>query len=204
MEYALACLLGYFLGCLSPAKLVSLIKGVDLKKNGSGNLGASNTTMLLGWKWGIAVGVCDFFKGVLAVVILLRIYPYETAAAALCGTAAVMGHIFPFYMDFKGGKGFATLIGVICGFNFWVALAFGVVIISIAYITDYIVIGTMLTIVGYPVWLLASTGNIPAFLMTLPITVVVFIKHLPNLKRMASGTEFKASDAAAGKDRIGQ
>lgn len=202
MEYLLAVLLGYFLGCLSPSKLVSMLKGVDLKKNGSGNLGASNTTMLLGWKWGILVGVCDFFKGVFAVVILLSIYPYEIAAAALAGTAAVMGHIFPFYLDFKGGKGFATLIGVICGFNFWVALVLGIIIISVAKLTDYIVIGTMITIVAYPVYMIVSTGNVPAFLMTLPITVVMFIKHLPNVKRMLNGTEFKASDAAAGKDRI--
>ncbi len=198
----LALLLGYFLGCFNTAKVVSMIKKVDLQSAGSGNLGASNTVMLIGWKWGLFVGVMDFLKGVLAVVILRLLFPYDPAYAALAGTACVMGHIFPFYMNFKGGKGFATLIGVMCGFSFFFAVIMGVIIITVAKVTDYIVLGTMITIVAYPIYMLLTTWSILVVLATLPITAVIFVKHLPNIKRMLNGTEFKASDAAVGKDRV--
>lgn len=112
MSYILAALLGYALGCLSPAYLLARRKGFDIRSTGSQNAGASNAFITMGAKSGVAVGLCDMAKSCAAALLAAQLFPSLPGAAAVAGTAAVLGHIFPFYLKFRGGKGFAPFLGL--------------------------------------------------------------------------------------------
>ena len=117
MKYFICILLAYLIGSLSPSALLAKIKHKNLKKEGTGNLGATNTTLVFGKMFGFLVMVLDIFKGFLAVKITAWIVPEVEWLAILAGFCAVIGHCFPFYLKFKGGKGLAAFGGVILAYN---------------------------------------------------------------------------------------
>jgi glycerol-3-phosphate acyltransferase PlsY len=110
MGYVIVIVLAYLMGCSNMALYLAKLKKQDLRGNGTGNLGASNATILMGWRAGIAVGAHDIGKSALAVILAELVFPDLPAIGALAGVASIMGHIFPFYLKFKGGKGFASFI----------------------------------------------------------------------------------------------
>ena len=112
MNYIIATFMGYLLGCSSMSFYLSKIHGVDIRSHGSKNLGASNTMILMGWKAGILVAVHDILKAALAVIFAQMLFPEVPFIGAVAGVASVYGHIFPFYLKFKGGKGFAYVTAV--------------------------------------------------------------------------------------------
>ena len=113
MSCILSGIMGYLLGCLNPAALFAKAKKIDLRKKGTGNLGATNTTIVLGKKYGVIVMLFDIFKAYLAVKLAKVLFPKAALAWLFAGGAAVVGHIYPFYMRFKGGKGLACLGGAV-------------------------------------------------------------------------------------------
>ena len=113
MQYLIAVLLGYILGSSNMAFYIAKGKKADLTAAGSGNLGASNATILLGWKAGILVGIHDIGKAALAVILARLLFPEAEYIGAAAGIAGVLGHIFPFWLKFKGGKGFASFVGMV-------------------------------------------------------------------------------------------
>lgn len=131
MEALLCTLIGYLLGCLSPAALLSKIKKKDLRKEGTGNLGATNATLVLGKGCGALVMLFDITKAFAAARLAQRLFPAFIASGMIAGGAAVVGHIYPFYMKFKGGKGMAAFAGMILGTDplmFIVLFAFSLVL----------------------------------------------------------------------------
>ena len=153
MEYILTILGAYLIGCSNLALYLARMKRVDLRAGGSGNLGASNATVMLGWRSGIAVALHDIGKSALAVIVAKAIFPEAAHIGAVAGVASVLGHIFPFYLKFKGGKGFASYFGMTLALNWKFALVIAVLVLLVTVITDYIVAGTTLTIVSVPVYL---------------------------------------------------
>ena len=151
MQYVIAAVLGYLLGCSNMAFYLAKIKKADLTKAGTGNLGASNATVLLGWKAGILVAVHDAGKALLAVLLAAWLFPGTENIGALAGIASVLGHIFPFYLKFRGGKGFASYIGMTIALNWKLALCVLAAVVLVTLITDYIVCGTVTTLVAVPV-----------------------------------------------------
>ena len=117
MEYTATILLSYLLGSSSMSWYLSKIKKVNLRAGGSGNLGASNAVALMGWKAGILVGVHDIGKSILAVLLAQMLFPSVEYIGAVAGVSSVLGHIFPFYLKFKGGKGFASYLGMTIALN---------------------------------------------------------------------------------------
>ena len=111
MEYLLTILGGYLLGCSNMALYLSVIKKVDIRAGGSGNLGASNAVILMGWGAGVLTAVHDIGKAILAVIAARMIFPELEHIGAVAGVSCVLGHIYPFYLKFKGGKGFASYLG---------------------------------------------------------------------------------------------
>ena len=106
----IAILIGYAFGCIQPAYFLGKMIGkMDIREQGSGNAGASNITAIMGWKYGVIVGLVDILKGIFAVLVVRWIYPDSPDLAYLSGIMAILGHIFPFYLKFRGGKGVATL-----------------------------------------------------------------------------------------------
>lgn len=190
---------GYLLGTSNMAYFISKLKGVDLRKGGSGNLGTSNATILLGKRIGFLVFLHDFFKAVLAVMLCKWIFPDEIYAPYIAGVACVLGHIFPFYLHFKGGKGFASLIGFMAAVDFTFALITAVLLLIISFICDWIVAGTLFTIVVLPLYLAWSTESVVIGLITLVASCCIFGKHVENLFRKVAGKEIGMRTALKNK-----
>ena len=201
VSYLLCVLIGYLLGTLNLAALLSKIKGVDLRAGGSGNLGASNTVSLMGWKPGVLVALHDIAKAALAVWLCRRLFPALPYSGVLAGVCAVLGHIYPFYLRFRGGKGFASYLGMTLMLDWHFALAIGVAILVVVLITDYIVLGTMTTVLSFPVYCAVTEGTVTALLVGLASLVIIF-KHRENLVRIANGTEIKVRSAGKGDYRV--
>lgn len=201
MHYIISILFGYLLGCSNMALYLSKINRVDVRKGGSGNLGASNVTMQLGWGAGVLTAVHDIGKSVLAVALVRMLFPEAVHADALAGVASVLGHIFPFYLKFKGGKGFASYLGMILALNWKFALVILVLVALVTIITDYIVAGTTLTILASPVYL-GITGGVMVALILCIATAVILYKHRMNYVRMYRGTEPGLRGAVRGDDRV--
>ena len=201
MEYVLIALVGYLLGTSSMAFYLSIMTKKDVRKSGSGNLGASNTMALLGWKAAVLVGVHDIGKAWLAVLLAKWIFPNVAYAGAVAGVASVIGHIFPFYLKFKGGKGLASYIGLTAGLDIRLALVIVVVVLGIMIFTDYIALGALAMVVIVPVVSLFSQGWVMALILC-AATVVMIFKHIENLVRIFRGEEMGFRGAAKGKHRL--
>jgi len=175
---------------------------VDIRSNGSGNLGASNATVLLGWGAGVVVALHDIGKAFLAVLAAKLLFPSLDYVGAAAGVAAVLGHIYPFYLKFKGGKGFASYFGMTLALNWKFALVIAVLVFLATVITDYIVAGTTLTIVAVPVYLGIAEHSIVLALILCIATAVIVYKHRMNYVRIWNGTEIGLRSVMKGKHRI--
>lgn len=203
LKYGGIILAGYLIGSSSMSFYISKFKKINLKEKGSKNLGASNTLAIIGKKAAAAVLVHDVLKSffaILAVRILLDI-PYNEVhwLLAAVGVAAVVGHIFPFYLKFKGGKGFATYIGLIFGLDWRLFLAVVALIFVVAFITDYIVSGTFSTIVAGPVYYALIQPNLRVALIVLLGSLVILWKHRENIRNLKNGKEMKIRSAFQNK-----
>lgn len=200
--YILGAIIAYLVGSLNTAFFLSKALKKDIRTGGSGNLGASNATLTLGWKWGIFVALVDILKGA-AVVMISRLvftdYEYLPYIAASC---AIAGHIFPFYLKFKGGKGFATLCGCILGYRWWLFLIAAVLIAIITLATDYIVLATLTMLISFPVYVGITNHNFIYPLILAVGSLIILIKHLPNYKRIIKKEEIGIRSSFTKKHRI--
>ena len=202
MGYLLAGLLAYLIGCSNMALYLSRLKNVNFRDKGSGNLGASNATLLLGWRAGVLVALHDAGKAFLAVLLCRWLFPNMEYVGAVGGIACVLGHIFPFYLKFKGGKGFASYIGMTFALNWKLAMAILIAAVLITVITDYIVFGTLATIISVPAYLGITRHSLILALILLVGTVVIVLKHRENFVRIAKKTEPGLRCAISGKERV--
>ena len=202
MAYILIVLAAYLMGCSNLALYISKMKQVDIRTGGSGNLGASNATALLGWRIGILVALHDIGKAALAVMLAKLYFPELPLAGAVAGVASVLGHIFPFYLKFKGGKGFASYFGMTLALNWKFALVIALLVLLVTVITDYIVAGTTLTIVTVPVYLGIAEHSVLLALTLCIATAVIVYKHRMNYVRIYKGTEIGLRSVMKGKHRM--
>lgn len=201
LRYLLAVGIGYLLGCLNLAYLLARLKGLDIRRAGTGNPGASNAMMLLGWKVGILVGLHDIGKAVLATWLCGQLFPDLSLAPVVAGVACVLGHLFPFYLGFRGGKGFASTLGMIAALNWRFALILGAAILITVLVTDYIVVGTVTTVVSYPLFCLV-TRQFWAAAIIAAVSLVILFKHRENFVRIFRGTEVGLRRANRGELRL--
>lgn len=202
MGYAIVILAAYLLGCSNMALYLSRLKHVDIRTAGSGNLGASNATILMGWYAGVAVAIHDIGKAALAVILARLCFPNLEYIGAVAGIACVLGHIFPFYLKFKGGKGFASYLGMTLALNWKFALIVLFVVLIVTLITDYIVVGTMTTIAVVPAYLGYASQSFLLTAILLVGTAVILYKHLENFQRLLNGTEIGLRSTAKGEKRM--
>lgn len=200
MQYVFIALLSYLIGCSNMAVYLAALKGVDLRAGGSGNPGASNAMILMGWKAGILVGLHDIGKAAAAVLLCEWLFPALPLAGAAAGVACVLGHMFPFYLRFRGGKGFASYLGMAFALNWRAALVILLAVIVITLVTDYIVLGTMATVISFPLYS-ALTGSYAAALLLSLASLVIIYKHRMNLVRIRRGTEIGLRSANRGDHR---
>lgn len=202
MKYILITLIGYLLGCSNMAFYISRRKHADLRSSGTGNLGASNAVVLLGWKAGILTAVHDVGKAFLAVLLAKWLFPELMYAGASAGVACVLGHIFPFWLKFRGGKGFASYWGMTLALNWKLALVIAAAVIAVTIITDYIVCGTLTTVISVPIYLGIHHSNLILALILCIATFVILYKHRENYPRILNGTEFGLSSAIKGENKL--
>ncbi len=197
----LACLaVAYAAGCVSFASLVARLHGVDVRSVGSGNPGATNVARLLGKGWGRLVLVADILKGLLPVALLAPQPPLalpdwivDHEARALLLVAAVVGHVYPVTARFAGGKGVATLIGGLLGFDWRLAACALVVHFAVRRLSGYVSLASVALAVSVPVLQLvgAGAGLAPArgLAATVGLALLVTLRHADNLGRIRAGTE---------------
>lgn len=202
MAYGIVILAAYLLGCSNMAYYIAKLKKADIRAAGSGNLGASNATILLGWRAGVLTAVHDIGKSLLAVLLAQWLFPEQPFIGAVAGVASVLGHIFPFWLKFRGGKGFASYIGMTIALNWKLALVIMAAVLIVTVITDYIVVGTMTTVLSVPVALGVLTHSIVLPLILLVATGVIIYKHRENFPRILNGTELGLRGAIRGDNRI--
>ena len=202
LAYVMAGLGAYALGCSNMAFYLSKLHKVDFRGGRSGNLGASNATILMGWKAGILVAIHDAGKALLAVLLANLLFPNLPNVGAVAGIAAVLGHIFPAPLKFRGGKGFAPYVGMTLALNWKFALVVLGIVVLVTVITDYIVVGTTTTVLMVPSYLGWAHHSFLLAGILLIGTLVILYKHRENYVRMANGTEIGLRSAAKGERRI--
>ena len=198
--YILLILLSYLLGCSNMTYYIAKLRGADMTK-GTGNLGTSNAVILMGWGSGVLAFLHDAGKAVLAVALARWLLPGQYLAECVAGVCCVLGHIFPFYLGFKGGKGFASYLGMTLMLNWKLALIIAAAVILLTLITDYLVVGTVTTVVSVPVALGFVCKSILPPLVLLIATGVILWKHRENYVRIYKGTEIGLRSTSRGEHR---
>ena len=196
MHPALALAIAYASGSLPFAWLAGRAAGVDLRQQGSGNLGATNVFRVLGWKVGLAGFVADALKGALPVLLLPpRIESTIDPAlwAIACGIAAIAGHVRPLFLRFrKGGKGVATAAGVFFALAPLPMLVTFGLFVAVVLATGYVSLGSLLSAVVLPAFLLVTQGSrAPLFVVSVIIASFVFWTHRANIGRLRRGEEHR-------------
>ena len=189
-----AVLIGYLFGCFQTSYFISkLVSKKDIREIGSGNAGASNVTSELGWKYGILTGFVDVLKAYVPTQLILYFSPgaYQPLdLMALAGTSAILGHIYPFFLDFRGGKGVACYIGMLLAIDWKIGVAVMIGLILITIITDYVSVGSISLYIIIPV-LTYTSGDYSNIVVRCAVVlfIVGMIKHWINVQRIMNGTE---------------
>lgn len=202
MQYILVIALSYLLGCSNMAVYLAKLNRVDLSAGGSKNPGASNAVILMGWRAGVLTAVHDIGKSALAVVLARLVFPDLEYIGAVAGVSSVLGHIFPFWMKFKGGKGFASYLGMTIALNWKISIVVLLMLVVITLVTDYIVAATANTIIIVPIWMGIASHSLVLALILLVGSAVIAWKHRENFVRIYKGTEIGFRKAGRGDYRV--
>jgi glycerol-3-phosphate acyltransferase PlsY len=194
----LAFVLAYLAGSIPSAVWAGkLFHGIDVREHGSGNAGATNTVRVLGWKTGIPVLLFDLFKGWLAASLPLFLdaapdsSEQMTAIQIACGMAAILGHVFPLFAGFRGGKGVATTFGVLLALQPWLTLTCAGVFLVVLLISGYVSLGSIISVIMFPV-LLMTLFHTPSLLFKIfavVVAIAVVLTHSKNISRLLKGEE---------------
>jgi len=190
--------LAYLVGAIPTGYLLARFKGVDIRKVGSGNIGATNVYRCVGKSWGIITFVLDFLKGYLPAALLPLLIqrwtgePYNASLSVLCGCLAVAGHNWPVYLRFRGGKGMATGAGALLGFAPLVMLIGFVAWLVFFLTTRYVSLSSMLAaiVIAVSAWPLYTGHELIPATLTFMCAVIIW-RHKSNLRRLLAGTEYR-------------
>lgn len=190
VQVMISAFIGYGFGCFQTAYIIGKIFGkTDIRSQGTGNAGASNVTMVLGWKYGAATAVVDILKASLAVIAVNYVYPNSKELLFTAGAFAILGHIFPVFLKFRGGKGAASLVGMLLAIDFKIAVIAILAIVIITLVIDYIALGSIAMFAVLPV----STYyfNYPLFctIIGIGLAILCLYKHKSNIERIIKKEE---------------
>lgn len=188
----LSCMiLGYLLGCVNPAFIISKIKKKNIRETGTGNLGATNIMLNFGKGFGAFVMFFDIFKTILAVSIAEIIAPVISIAGLLAGSFAVLGHMFPFYLKFKGGKGLASFGGLVLALDQTLFLALLVLGLTLMFIVNYSYVMPFSAGALFPIAYMIRTDNVYVFIISAVIGGLIIYKHYPNREKALRGEDIR-------------
>ena len=187
------CVIGYLLGNINPAFLFAMHKGYDPRVDGSGNAGASNAFILAGKLAFFMTASLDILKAFLACRLCRYLLPALPLAGQIGGVACILGHMYPAALRFRGGKGLASLGGVILSWDWRAFLVLLVLAVLLAFLTNYICFVAPTMSLLFPALYYARTHSIAAALVLLIPAVPIFMKHTENFRRIREGTEVRMS-----------
>ena len=200
LNNVIAVLLAYFIGSIPSAIWVSKwFFGVDVRDYGSNNAGATNTFRVIGRVAGFTVLFFDILKGWVSVKILTSLILYEPQSSEfinmqlVVGITAVIGHVFPIYEKFQGGKGVATLMGIILAINFSAAIGCVVIFLLIFIFTSYVSLGAIVAAIFFPIItiFIIRFESISVIYFSIFISILVILTHKPNIYRLLNKDENK-------------
>lgn len=207
MVYAiiLSFVISYLLGSLNTSVIVGKFAGVDVRTKGSGNAGMTNTLRVIGKKAAVLVFVFDFLKTIAALFVsgvIAKVFDNQnTELLEYCkyigAFGAVLGHNFPIYFGFKGGKGIVSSIAVILYLDYRIGIIIAVVCVAIMIITKYVSLGSVVGAILYPIFVIAfntdfESKTVPYYIaMSVVISLLALYRHRANIKRLLTGTESK-------------
>ncbi len=193
MHYLFSAALGYALGCISPSYILGRTKRIDLRSSGTKNLGASNAFVHFGRFWGVFVMLFDIFKAYFSVLLCRLLFPTLPLASLIGGTAAVLGHIYPVYLGFHGGKGLASFGGFVLAVSPLMFFYLLLLCLAAALITNYGCITAIFAAVIFPVLSGLYYKSLAAFFICAVCGASVFYRHTQNLHRIRNGEETRLS-----------
>lgn len=201
MKEVILIILAYLIGSIPSSVWISKsVFGIDIRDYGSGNAGATNTFRVMGSKWGTIVMISDMLKGLLAVK-LVYLIPYyvvndfaRTNFQIGLGLVAVLGHIFPIWAEFRGGKGVATLLGLVLGISPISALSCIGVFMLVLYMTRFVSLSSILAGLAFPVFILLvfNVQNETYRVFAITVALLIILTHQKNITRLLQGSESKA------------
>ena len=209
MNEILLLLIAYLLGSVSTAVLVGRrFFGIDIREYGSGSAGATDVYRVMGPKWGAIVMIADMLKGVLAVQLAFLLPDYVENEMAfqnlqtLLGLAAVVGHIFPIWADFRGGKGVATIFGMVLGISPLTAVGCITIFSLVLYLTRFVSLSSILAGISFPIFILVvfNVDNPLYRVFAITVALLVLLTHQKNIGRLLRGEEGKLP-ILKGRDR---
>ncbi len=202
LELGVKTLLSYLIGSLIGSLLLGRLRGIDIREQGSGNAGSTNALRTQGWKFAVGVLAFDIGKALLAVGVLpglaLPLVGYDAGIdsewlAVACAIAVVVGHVYPVWHEFRGGKGAATLLGTVAVLAPMALLPFLAVWLACVVVTGYVGLGTMLGVASIPLYVAyAWPGDAPLLVYGVAMALFVAYTHRANIQRMGNGTESRA------------
>lgn len=188
----IAVVISYLLGSISFSIVIAKwVKGIDIRNHGSGNAGATNTLRVLGKGPAIAVISLDIAKGIAAIWIGHGLSGGNEWIPVLCGLGAIVGHNWPIWFGFKGGKGIATTIGVLATLAFLPALYAGIIAILSIVFTRYVSLGSLLFVLLTPILIGLFFYSLPLLTVSIIICIFAFLRHRTNIAKLMNGTENK-------------
>ncbi len=189
MELIISIIIGYLLGSLSPAALISRKKHKNLREHGTGNLGATNTMLTFGLRYGVLVMLFDVIKAVCAFQLARYLFPEDPLSGLVAGLATPIGHMFPFYMRFKGGKGLAAFGGCILAYDPGMFLFLFILCVALMLITNHSAVVPMASSVLFTIFTTWKTKNLVVFLLTSCFSLIFIRRHKDNIMKIVNGDD---------------
>lgn len=186
-------LIGYFMGNINPSYIIGRIRGFDIRSRGSGNAGASNAVITMGKGVGLFSALFDIFKAAFAYILAETLFPHIKISGILSSASCIMGHIFPVFMRFHGGKGLACLGGMILAYSPPLFLTMLAAEIVVALLLDYICVVPITGSVIFTAVYAFTVGDVAGTLILAGVSFVILFRHIQNLDRIKNGTEIHFS-----------
>ena len=193
MEYFICIAIGYLIGMVNPAYLFSKLRGFDIRQCGSGNAGASNVVIVSGKLAGLICALLDIAKVCFAIWLTEFIFPSFVRSFAVTGVSCILGHIFPFYMHFRGGKGLACLGGVVLAYDWRVFLVMLLGALAVALLSGYICLVPVTAGFVFPIVYGWMQGDWQGTCLLLAAGLLITYRHGENFRRIRMGTEMRLS-----------
>lgn len=197
--------IGYLFGCIQSAFILGKITdNIDIRKYGSGNAGTTNIIRVLGWRAGVITFLGDFTKAIIAIVLCkYLVQDYSIVIGLYTGLGVIIGHNWPFYMNFKGGKGIASTIGTMLAIDWRIGLLSAAIILLVIFITKYVSLGSIILAICIPILILifyrTDANVVEVFVVSTMYTISALYRHRANIKRLLNGNESKIGQRSKNK-----